>query len=319
MKRKSTKINLEKFIELKIKEIKNSVGLNKAVVAVSGGVDSATCAVLASQALDKKLMAVFIDDGLMRENEAETVRKLLLKARVKLNIIKTKKEFFSALKGIEDPEEKRKAFRETFYQTLGKITKKNRAKFLIQGTIAEDILETRGGIKTQHNVLAQIGIDPKKYGFRVVEPLRQLYKPQVRKVAEALGLPKEIFARRGFPGPGLATRIVGEVTPERVAIVRKATKIVEEEINLKNFPKLFQAFAVLLKDKGTGVKEGKRTFGEIIIIRSIDGKDAITVKATQVPWKILQKTQKRITKEIPSVARVCYEITPKPPATIEYI
>lgn len=309
----------KKFIEFKIKEIKNYVGLEKAVVAVSGGVDSVTCTSLARRAIGKNLNAVFIDDGLMRENEGKSVKKALAKVGINLRIVNAQKEFFSGLKGIEDPEEKRKAFRETFYQTLGKITKENRAKFLIQGTIAEDILETRGGIKTQHNVLTQIGINPKKYGFGVIEPLKQLYKPQVRKVAKALGLPKEIFTRRGFPGPGLATRIVGEVTPERTAIVRKATKIVEEEVNLKNFPKLFQAFAVLLKDKGTGVKEGKRTFGEIIIIRSIDGEDAITVKATQVPWKILQRIQEKITRKIPSVVRICYELTPKPPATIEYI
>lgn len=309
----------KKFIKLKIKEIKNCVGLEKAIVAVSGGVDSVTCAYLARRAIGKNLKVVFIDDGLMRENEGTSVKESLSKVGVKLKILNVQREFLSGLKGTEGPEEKRKAFRETFYQILGKIAKENKAKFLIQGTIAEDILETRGGIKTQHNVLAQIGIDPKKYGFVVIEPIKQLYKPQVRKVAKALGLPKEIFTRRGFPGPGLATRIVGEVTPERTAIVRKATKIVEEEVNLKNFPKLFQAFAVLLKDKGTGVKEGKRTFGEIIIIRSVDGEDAITVKATQIPWKILQRIQERITKEIPSVVRVCYELTPKPPATIEYI
>jgi GMP synthase (glutamine-hydrolysing) len=310
---------VKKFIIKAAKGIKNQVGRKKAIVAVSGGVDSTTCAVLAYKAICKQLKAVFIDDGLMRENEGKIVKKALVKAGINLRIVNAQKEFFSSLKGIEDPEEKRKIFRETFYRVLGEIVKEYRAKFLIQGTIKADILETKGGIKTQHNVLEQIGINPKKYGFKVIEPLKELFKPQVREVAKALGLPKEIFLRMPFPGPGLATRIVGEVTPERVEIVRKATKIVEEEIKQKDFPNLFQAFAVLLADKGTGIKNDQRLFGNIIVIRSVDSKDALTATPSKIPWEILQKISKRITKEVPSVIRVSYELTPKPPATIEYI
>lgn len=306
----------KKFIKRKIKEIKKSVGKDKAVVAVSGGVDSVTCAVLAHKAIGDKLKAVFIDDGLMRENEPETVTKTLLKLGINLKIIPAQEEFFAALKGIEDPEEKRKAFREIFYQTLGKVIKKTGVKFLIQGTIAADILETRGGIKTQHNVLEQIGINPKKYGFKVIEPLKELFKPQVRKVAKALGLPKEVFQRMPFPGPGLATRIVSEVTPEKVEIVRRATKIVEERL-VKFSP--FQAFAVLLNDKATGIKERERTFGNIIVVRAIDSADAITAQVTKIPFEVLEKIQQQIIKQIPEICRVLFDFTPKPPATIEFV
>jgi len=187
----------------------------------------------------------------------------------------------------------------------------------VQGTIAADIIETKGGIKTQHNILEQIGIDPEKgFGFKVVEPVKDLFKPQVREVAKELGLPEMIYGRMPFPGPGLATRVVGEVTPERVSLVRRATQIVEEEIESL---KPFQAFAVLLSDRGTGVEEGKRKFGEIVIVRSVESKDAMTAEPSEVPWKVLMKISRRITGEIPEVVRVAYEITPKPPATIEYI
>ncbi len=194
---------------------------------------------------------------------------------------------------------------------------KSEARYLVQGTIAADIIETKGGVKTQHNILEQIGIDPEKgYGFRVIEPLKEIFKHQVREVSKELGLPERIHQRMPFPGPGLATRIVGEVTPERVSLVRTATKIVEDEISSQ---KPFQAFAVLLSDKGTGVEEGKRKFGDIIIVRSVESRDAMTAEPSEVPWKILKNISKRITAEIPEVARVAYEITPKPPATIEYI
>jgi GMP synthase (glutamine-hydrolysing) len=194
---------------------------------------------------------------------------------------------------------------------------RSKARFLVQGTIAADVIETKGGIKTQHNILEQIGIDPEKgYGFRVIEPLKELFKHQVRDVARGLGLPEKIHQRMPFPGPGLSTRVIGEVTPERVLRVRKATKIMEEEIESLN---PFQAFAVLLSDKGTGVEEGKRKFGDIIIVRSVESKDAMTAEPTEVPWEKLKRIAQRITLEIPEVARVAYEITGKPPATIEYI
>lgn len=309
-------MRIKKFIREQISEIKAKVGREKAVVACSGGVDSSTCTILAQRALGRELRAVFIDDGLMREGEPEQVVKLLKEFGVKTKLLCSQRRFFRNLKGKTDPEKKRKVFRETFYHVLGEVVKKEKAKFLIQGTIKADIVETAGGVKTQHNVLEQIGISPEKYGFKVIEPLKTLFKPEVRLVAKALGLPKEIWNRMPFPGPGLATRIVGEVTPERVEIVRRATKIVEKET--EKF-KPFQAFAVLLSDRATGMVNKKRVFGDIVVIRSVDSKDAMTGRATQIHWDVLQKIQRRITNEIPSVVRVLLELTPKPPATIEYI
>ena len=306
-----------KFIEEKIAEIRANVGSERTISALSGGVDSSTCTVLAHRAIGPNLKVIFINDGLMREKEPEQVNKVFRDLGIKVDIIEAQDEFFRALKGKFDPEEKRKAFRTVFYTVFGREVLRSEAKFLVQGTIAADIIETKGGIKTQHNILVQIGIDPEKgFGFKVVEPLKDLFKPQVREVAKALGLPEKIYGRMPFPGPGLATRVVGEVTPERVSLIRKATRIVEEEImSLKPF----QAFAVLLSDKGTGVEEGKRRYGEIIIVRSVESKDAMTAEPTKVPWEVLMKISKRLTSEIPEVVRVAYEITPKPPATIEYI
>lgn len=310
-------MDVKEFVEDKIKEIKATVRSERAISALSGGVDSSTCTVLAHRAIGENLKVIFIDDGLMREKEAEEVSGTFKDMGIRVDIIDAQVEFFEALKGKIDPEEKRKAFRNVFYTVFGREVLKSEAKFLIQGTIAADIIETKGGVKTQHNILEQIGIDPEKgYGFKVVEPLKDLFKHQVREVAKELGLPEEIHQRMPFPGPGLATRVIGEVTPEKVSLVRKATKIVEEEI-APLMP--FQAFAVLLNDKGTGIEEGQRKFGNIIIVRSVESKDAMTAEPTEVPWEILMNISKRITTEIPEVTRVAYEITPKPPATIEYI
>jgi len=310
-------MDVKSFIDRKIEEIKAVAGVDKAISALSGGVDSSTCTVLAHRALGDQLKVIFIDDGLMREEEGEEVGTIFGNLGIKVDIIEAQQEFFEALKGKIDPEEKRKSFRNTFYTVFGREVLKSEARYLVQGTIAADIIETKGGVKTQHNILEQIGIDPEKgYGFKVIEPLKEIFKHQVREVAEALGLPERIHQRMPFPGPGLATRVVGEVTPERVALVRKATTIVEEEIAAQ---KPFQAFAVLLTDKGTGIEEGKRKFGDIIIVRSVESKDAMTAEPSEIPWEILKSISKRITAEIPEVTRVAYEITPKPPATIEYI
>lgn len=310
--------NVKEFIRKRIEEIKKAVGKKKALVATSGGVDSVTCAVLAHRAIGKKVMVLFIDDGLMRQNEGIKVKKDLAKLGINLRIMNARDYFFKALKGIEDPEVKRKAFRDTFYKMLGKAVRNTNASFLIQGTIAADIKETKAGIKTQHNVLQQIGISPKKYGLQILEPLRDLYKFEVRMVARELRIPKEYSERMPFPGPGLATRVVGEVIPQRVETLRRATVIVEEEIKKAGI-KPFQAFAVLLKDKATGVKKGERSFGEIIVVRSVDSKDAITAKVTRIPFRVLEKIQKRINAEIPNVVKILFDITPKPPSTIEYI
>lgn len=309
-------LHTNKFINTKMSEIRIKVGKSTALCATSGGVDSMVCAVLAHKALGKNLTALFIDDGLMRENEPQTVTKILRKKGIKTVLLRESNRFFRALKGKQDPEEMRKAFRNQFYKTLGKAVKRYKANYLIQGTIAADVRETKGKIKTQHNVLAQIGISPKKYGLSILEPLVTLYKPEVRKVGKALGLPRIIYERMPFPGPGLATRIVGEVTPQRVRIVRKATVIVEKEL-MRLRP--FQAFAVLMNDRATGIRKGRRAFGNIIVIRSVESKNALTAQPTRVPFKVLQKIQKRIVREIPEVTKVLYDLTPKPPSTIEYI
>lgn len=305
----------KEFIRRAVEEIRERVGEGGVVAACSGGVDSTTSAFLTHLAVENKLLAVFIDDGLRREGEPEFVVELLRKLGWRRKYVHAKKMFFEGLRNKTDAEEKRKAFRETFYRKLGEIVSDEGAKFLVQGTIAADIAETVGGIKTQHNVLSQIGIDPKQYGFELIEPLRYLYKPQVRLVATELGLPREVSDRMPFPGPALAIRVLGEVTPEKVEVVRKATKIVEEEAtNLE----AFQAFAVLLSNKTTGVKNGKRIYGDMITIRVVWSKDAITASVVQVPYDTLFKISQRITSEISSVVRCLFDLTNKPPATIEF-
>lgn len=309
--------NPKSFIDEAIIKIKKEVGNQKAVVALSGGVDSSVTAELGYRALKNKLIAVFLDDGLMREGEPEYVTKIFKDRGLNVKLHNVRDTFLTALKGISNPEDKRKVFRATFYKVLADFLKEVDAKFLLQGTIAADIVETVKGVKTQHNVLSQIGIDPlREYGFKIIEPLSSLYKNQVRMVAEALKLPKEIIERKPFPGPGLSVRIIGEVTAERIDIVRKATKIVEDET--KDIP-CFQAFAVLMNDKATGLsQEGGRKYGEIIVIRIVDSIDAITAKPTQIPWDILERIAKRINETLPSITRVLYDITGKPPATIEF-
>jgi GMP synthase (glutamine-hydrolysing) len=310
-------MKIKEFILTKVSEIQKTVGGGQAISALSGGVDSSTCTVLAWRALGGRLKVIFIDDGLMREGEPEQVQEVFGKLGIDVEIANAQDEFFAALAGQLDPEEKRKAFRQTFYTVFGHEVRRSGARFLVQGTIAADIIETKGGVKTQHNILEQIGIDPEQgFGFKVVEPIKELFKPEVRRVAKELGLPESIYSRMPFPGPGLMARVLGEVTPDRVAIVRAATVIVEQEIR-KLSP--FQAFAVLLKDMGTGIEQGKRKFGHVIVIRSVESRDAMKARPTPVPWDVLMKMSRRIVKEIPTVTRVAYELTPKPPSTIEYI
>jgi GMP synthase (glutamine-hydrolysing) len=311
------KFKAKEFINKKLEGIRKEAGDKRALVATSGGVDSMACALLAHKALGNRAAVLFIDDGLMRENDEKRARNALKPFGIKLITINAQREFFKALKAKLDPEEKRRAFRRIFYETLARAVKQNRAGILIQGTIAADIIETRAGIKTQHNILKQIGIDPKKqFGFKVIEPLREIFKFQVREVAKGLGFPARVYRQMPFPGPGLATRVIGEVTPKRVKLLRRATSIVEEEIE-KLRP--FQALAVLLNDKATGIKNKKRVFGNIIVVRSVESKDAMTASVTSVPWGVLEKIRDRIIKEIPEVVKVLFDITPKPPSTIEYI
>jgi len=311
-------VDARKFATRKIKEIARIVGDGTAISALSGGVDSSVVTVLGHRALGKRLKVIFIDDGLMREGEPKAVKGAFRELDIPVKIINAKGVFFRALKGLTDPEEKRKAFRDTFYRSFEKAVRDCGARFLLQGTIAPDIIETKKAVKTQHNVLEQIGIDSKKgYGFVAIEPLKTLFKPGVRKVGRALGMPRSMTERMPFPGPGLLCRCLGEVTPPRIAIVRKACAIVEEET--KRF-KAFQTFGVLLSDRATGLtKTGGRHFGNIIVIRCVDSKNAMTATATDVPRKVLDRITRRLLREIPSVVKVLYDLSPKPPSTIEYI
>ncbi len=308
-------VDTKEFIKTTMVEIKEIVGDNKVISACSGCVDSMTVTYLVHKAVGDNLIAVFINDGLRREGEPEFVVENLRKLGINTRSIDAKKEFFQIFKGKTDAEEKRKAFRDKFYKTFGKVAKEENIKIIVQGTIKADIIESVQGIKSQHNVLEQIGIDPQTYGYSIVEPLRELFKPGVRKVARELGLPKEISERMPFPGPALSLRVLGEVTPEKIAIVRKATQIVEKEtLSLGTF----QNFAVLHNDKATGIKNGKRVYGNIITIRVVVSEDAVTAKAKEIAYETLFKIANRVTKELPTVVRCLYDVTDKPPATIEF-
>lgn len=308
------------FIEEKVKEIREAVGDSVVVNALSGGVDSSVVAILAHKALGDRVKNYFLNTGMMRQNEPETIQSSFEEIGIHVKIKDVSSRFFEALKGEEDGEEKRKIFRDTFYKVLGEIVQESGAKCLLQGTIKPDVEETQAGIKTQHNILSQIGIDPEEqYGFKTIEPLIDLVKWEVREVGKALGLPNTRFNTMPFLGPGLTGRVIGEVTRERVEMVRKVNNIVEEELMPLN---AFQCLAVLFKDNATmkGEENARgRNYGNIIAVRCIESRDARTAEITEIPYDILKKLVKRITTEVPEVIKVVYDITPKPPSTIEYI
>jgi GMP synthase (glutamine-hydrolysing) len=394
--------NPEKFVETQIVEIRKAIGNERALVAVSGGVDSTTCAVLTRKAIGENLVCVILDDAFMREGEPEKVAEILSKEpfKVPVKIVDVRERFLNAMKGLRDAEEKRKKFRETFYAVLSETAKKEKCRVLVQGTIRADVVETVGGVKTQHNVLEQIGINPmEKFGFKVVEPLLALYKEQVRMVARYLGLPPEVSERQPFPGPGLAVRVVGEIRPEKLETLKKATAIVEGALAEHKPSQYFAAIiddeeapaepstshvqetvarllnvpsrnvhVKIFRDKATGVKGGERRYGKIvgikaetvegkafqadilklvslqakitsenptitrvlytvketpekkpyvISIRAVQTKDFLTAQVSEIPWKTLEKTANEIISKCPNVSEVYYDVTPKPPATIE--
>ncbi|MBN1974064.1 MAG: hypothetical protein JW787_10530 [Sedimentisphaerales bacterium] len=315
---KAKELNTKNFIKTKVSEIQDLVGSDTAINALSGGVDSSTVTMLGHRSLGKQLKTIFVQNGLMREGEPERVAGLFKKLGVHVEVVDARKEFFAAMKGITDPEEKREAITQTFYKKVfGRIVKKSGAKFLLQGTILTDVDETVAGIKRQHNVFEQLGIDPQKaFGYRIIEPLIQLRKDGVRKVGKALGLPTELFKRIPFPGPALAARVIGEVTPQRIETVRKATLIIEDI--LKDI-KAFQYLAILHEDRVTGMQNGKRQFGQQIEIRCWNSVDARHATPTQLPFKTLLKLAEKITSDVPGVVSVTYNIANKPPSTIEAI
>lgn len=315
---KTDDLDPEKFILQKSEEISSTVGTGFAINALSGGVDSSAVTMLGHKALGNRLKTYFIENGLMREAEPQMIVSVFRKLGVPVEIVDAKDQFFRALKGINDPEEKREAITQTFYkEVFGKLVKESGAKHLLQGTNYTDVEETVAGIKRQHNVLEQLGIDTKKqYGYKVLEPIIQLRKSGVRKLAKALGLPPEIYNRPPFPGPALAARVIGEVTPERIELVRKATRIVEEELYSTG---AFQYLAILHEDRVTGIRKGKRDFGYQIEVRCWDSKDAVVGTPTHLPYETLNKLAERITTEVPWVVSVTYNITKKPPSTIEAV
>ncbi|MGQ9781983.1 MAG: GMP synthase (glutamine-hydrolyzing) [Nitrososphaeria archaeon] len=308
----------KKFVEEKVDEIRSIVGDGSAINALSGGVDSSTVTMIGNRALGDRLKTYFIDNGIMREGEPEYVVSLFTSLGVKVNLVDARKEFFEALKGIVDPEEKREAITQTFYRKVfGRIVKESGIRYLLQGTNYTDVEETVAKIKRQHNVLEQLGIDTEKaFGYRVIEPIIQLRKPAVRKVARYLGLPKAIYNRPPFPGPALAARVIGEASRERISIIRKATAIVEEELCNVG---AFQYLAVLHEDRVTGVKEGKRVFGFQVEVRCWNSSDAKTASPTRLSYRILDRLAERITSEVDGVVNVTYNITRKPPSTIEAV
>jgi len=312
------KFNAAEFIEEKAKEIAGLVGDGVAINALSGGVDSCAVTMLGHKALGDRLKTYFIDNGIMREGEPQNIKALFKSMGVNIEIIDAQDEFFNAFKGITDPEEKREAVTQTFYKhVFGRLVKKSGAKYLLQGTILTDVDETVAGIKRQHNVFEQLGIDPQKaFGYKIIEPLIQLRKDGVRKLAAALGLPESTYNRIPFPGPALAARVIGEVTREKISIVRKATTIVEEEFS---HTKAFQYMGILHQDRVTGMRDGKRDFGLQIEVRCWDSIDARKATPTKLPFETLCKLADRIVAEVPGVVSVTYNITQKPPSTIEAI
>lgn len=309
------------FVENSIRKIKEKIGNSRCIIGVSGGIDSTTAAVLASKALGENLTAVFVDHGLLRKKEAERVEEILDNYELNVLVVDEKEKFFGGLKGVVDPERKREIIGEHFIRIFERIAEREGADYLIQGTIYPDWIESgsethSAKIKSHHNV----GGIPSDVDFEgIIEPLRELYKDEVREVAESLGLPKEVVLRQPFPGPGLAVRIVGEVTPRKVEILQEADEILRDEAENSGLDEeLWQYFSVLLSAKTTGVKGDDRDYGYIVGIRAVKSEEAMTAKFAKLPYDLLEKISNRTVNEIPEVTRVVYDVTHKPPATIEW-
>jgi len=312
----------EKFIEEKLQKLRKEI-VGNAVIGVSGGVDSTTAAVLVSKAIRKNLKCILVDTGYMRKGEIESNEKLLKKMGLNVVVVDAKERFYAKLEGVIDPEEKRKIIGELFIRIFEEIARKEGARYFVQGTIAPDWIESGGGlrdrIKSHHNV----GGLPERIEFEIIEPLRDLYKDEVRVLGQKLGLPSEIYERQPFPGPGLAVRIVGEATPENARIVREACAIVEEEIERaainKTISRPWQYFAVLLPCKTVGVQGDVRAYKNIIAVRAVESIDGMSAAYSKIPHEILERISVRITNALKDdIGRVVFDITNKPPGTIEY-
>jgi GMP synthase (glutamine-hydrolysing) len=315
---------MKSFARDAVAEIRGQVGDGKIILGLSGGVDSSVAAVLLQKAVGRQLTCVFVDNGLLREGEAEKV-KTLFKRHLKINLrfVRAKKRFMDRLKDVEDPEKKRKIIGRTFIEVFDREAHRIRGvRFLAQGTLYPDLIESRsafGGpsavIKSHHNV----GGLPKKMKLNLVEPLRHLFKDEVRLLGKELGLPDELLWRQPFPGPGLAVRIIGAVTPKRLSILRKADFVLQEEIRAANlYRKVWQSFAVLLPVKSVGIMGDQRTYENILAIRAVTSDDAMTADWAKIPHDLLGRIANRIINEVRGVNRVVYDISSKPPATIEW-
>jgi len=312
--------NAGKFIEKTVIELQEKIE-GKALIAFSGGVDSTVCAALANRAVDDQLIAVHVDTGYMRKNESENVKKMMNSMNLNFRFVDASKEFYDALKGVKDPEKKRKIIGNKFIRSFEKVAKDEKIKYLVQGTIAPDWIESGGElrdtIKSHHNV----GGLPKDMKLKLIEPLKDLYKDEVRKIARDLDL--SVSEKQPFPGPGLAIRIIGEATPNRVEIVREACDIVEKEIeqavekNLMEKP--WQYFAVLIPIKTVGVQGDKRAYGYTIALRAVQSVDAMTCKYSDISHIVLENISTKITNTMgDKINRIVYDITNKPPGTVEW-
>lgn len=318
---------MKSFLEEQIKILKEKTAGGRAICALSGGVDSTVCGVVAKKAFKKNFLGIFVDNGLLRQNEPENIKKFFKKIFQKQVIfVDAKNKFLNALGGITDPEQKRKIIGKTFIEVFEKtVNKFGNFNFLIQGTLYPDVIESQsffGGpsakIKSHHNV----GGLPQKMNLKILEPLKTLFKDEVRKLAKLLKIPNEIITRHPFPGPGLAIRIIGKVTIEKLNILRQADKIIQDEIELAikhhQLNDIWQAFGVLLPVKTVGVQGDFRTYSYTLALRVVNSLDGMTADWVKVPYNVLEKISQRITNEVPNINRVVYDITTKPPATIEW-
>ncbi|MFT4945810.1 MAG: GMP synthase (glutamine-hydrolyzing) [Natronomonas sp.] len=303
-------VDVDSFIEEKLDEIAAEIGDANAIIALSGGVDSSTAAALAYEAVGDQLTPVYVDTGLMRKGETEEIRETF-DYMDSLRIVDAQERFLDALEGTTDPEEKRHIIGEQFIREFETVAGEVEADYLVQGTIYPDRIESEGTIKSHHNV----GGLPERIDFEgIVEPMRDLYKDEVREVARELDLEEIISERMPFPGPGLAVRIIGEITAEKLEVAREANHVVEEEL-AEYDP--WQALAAVI-GKATGVKGDNRVHGWVVAVRSVESRDGMTARAQAIDWETLQRIQSRITGENENVSRVVYDVTHKPPATIEY-
>ena len=316
--------NMRNFVEQSVEDIRREVGNDRVILGLSGGVDSSVAAALIHKAIGDQLTCIFVNNGVLRANEAKIVQELFGKhMKVKLIYMNAAKDFLKLLKGVTSPERKRKIIGREFIRVFDRGMKRaGTAKFLAQGTLYPDVIESvpiagnpAALIKSHHNV----GGLPKKMKFKLLEPLKCLFKDEVRKLGEELGLPKELVHRQPFPGPGLAVRILGEVTPERLRILRESDAIFLQEMKGADwYYKVWQSFAVLLPVRSVGVMGDQRTYEYTIALRVVESRDGMTADWVKLPYELLESASSRIINEVKGVNRVCYDISSKPPATIEW-